>query len=187
MRNCLWLGIFAVTFLSTSASASVFGLDLMGRSGAGMRFDNENPSASGSGTGGEVGAGISYDDVLNQLTINVGWGSGQGFTNLTGNVTVAHIHAAPDALFTSNGGVIVNLDGATPGFNNSGTNGGWSNTQVTLSASQETQLFNGQLYLNAHTSANGGGEIRGNMIVPEPATGALLLIAGLLVRRTRRG
>jgi hypothetical protein len=182
-----FLAAVAVIVVTTSfARAVVNDVSLLGRSGAGMRFDNENPTASGSGTGGEIGSGIIYDDISNLLTINVGWGSGKGFTDLTGNVIAAHIHQASSPAFTDSGPVIINLDGATPGFNNSGTNGGWTNTQVTLSAAQETQLFAGTLYLNAHTNANSGGEIRGNMIVPEPASATLLLAPALLLLRRKR-
>ena len=189
MNKLITSSIAALAF-AASAQAAIIDFDLLGRSGPGMRFDNENVnSASGSGTGGEVGLGITYDDISNLLILNVGWGAGKGFTDLTGTVTAAHIHAAANNLFTTNGGVIVGLDGATPGFSSSPTNGGWTNTQVTLTAPQETQLLNGQLYLNAHTAANGGGEIRGNLVpapVPEPATVGLLAIGALAVSRRRR-
>lgn len=145
-----------------------------------MRFDNENPSATGTGTGGENGAGIFFDNVSKQLTINVGWGSGKGFTDLTGTVTAAHIHDAGTSSFTVNGGVIISLDGATPGFSSSATNGGWTNTIVSLSAAQETSLTSGFLYLNAHTALNGGGEIRGNLVaVPEPSSMVLFGLTGM--------
>ena len=88
----------------------------------------------------------------------------------------------------SNGGVSISLDGATPGFSSSATNGGWTNTTVTLNAAQETSLLSGFLYLNAHTAANGGGEIRGNLVVvPEPsrATFAWLGLSLLAFRRER--
>ncbi len=177
----LMVGLLAIGSLPTSVSASIIQFDLLGRSGAGMRFDNENvASASGSGTGGEIGAGISFDDVSKVITINVGWGSGKGFTDLTGTVTAGHIHQAANSLFTTNGGVIVGLDGATPGFNSSATNGGWTNTTATLNAVQEAALNSGFLYLNAHTAANGGGEIRGNLIaVPEPSSMVLFGLAGM--------
>jgi hypothetical protein len=165
----LLTSIVSIAF-ALQASAAIIPFDLQGRSGLGMRFDNENPTASGSGTGGEILSGITFDNVSKILTLNVGWGSGKGFTDLTGTVTAAHIHQAANALFTTNGGVIVNLDGATPGFSNSASNGGWTNTTVTLSAAQETALLSGFLYLNAHTAANPGGEIRGNLVaVPEPS------------------
>jgi hypothetical protein len=170
-------------------NAALIPFDLMGRSGSGMRFNNENPSASGTGTGGENGAGITFDNTSKILTINVGWGSGKGFTDLTGTVTAAHIHQAPDALFTSSGGVIINLDGGTTGFNSSGTSGGWTNTQTAaLTAPQESALMSGFLYLNAHTAANSGGEIRGNLVaVPEPSVAGLLVmgVSSLLLRRRR--
>ena len=72
--------------------------------------------------------GIFFDNVTKILTINVGWGSGAGagFMNLTGTVTAAHIHGP--ASQTAAAGVLFSLGGATPGFNSSGTNGGWTNT-----------------------------------------------------------
>ena len=178
----------AILLTAPFASATVLDISLQGKAGSGMLAGNENHAISGTpGSGGEVGLGVLYDDAINKLTINVGWGSGQGFTDLTGNVIAAHIHQSPTPAFTDSGGVIISLDGATPGFNNSGTNGGWTNTQVTLTDPQEAQLFLGTLYLNAHTSVNGQGEIRGNMIVPEPAGATLLLFGGasLLLRRKR--
>jgi len=170
------------------AQASILQFDIMGRSGPGLRFDNENPnSAVSTATGGEVGTGILYDNVTRILTVNVGWGSGNGFTDLSGPVTVAHIHAAANALFTSNGGVIFNMDGLTPGFNGSATSGGWTNTTQTLSLAQETQLLNGFLYFNVHTNRNPGGEIRGNLVlIPAPGAAALLGLGGLVATRRRR-
>lgn len=181
--------LVAAFAVASSAHAAAIAFDLQGRSGIGMRFNNENPtSATGSGTGGEVLSGIFYDTVSKILTLNVGWGSGKGFADLTGAVTAAHIHAAADSAFTSSGGVIVSLDGATAGFNSSGTNGGWTNTTVTLTGAQETQLLAGQLYLNAHTAANGNGEIRGNLVqaVPEPASVGLIGLGTLLLASRRK-
>ncbi len=181
----------AALALATSASAAIVDFDLIGKSGIpGMRFDNENPASVSTATGGEVFGGITFDDSNNLLVLNVGWGSGKGFSDLTGTVVAAHIHAAGGPNFlTTNGGVIISLDGATPGFSSSATNGGWTNTQVTLSAAQKTQLFNGQLYLNAHTAANGGGELRGNLVqaVPEPSVFGLLTLGatGAMLRRRR--
>ena len=184
------LFIIALSLAATfQVKAALIPFDLLGRSGSGMRFNNENPSASGSGTGGEIGTGILYDNISKILTINVGWGSGKGFTDLTGTVSAGHIHQAPDALFTSSGGVIISLDGATPGFSNSNTNGGWTNTTATLTGAQETALLSGFLYLNAHTTANGGGEIRGNLIqVPEPSVCVLAVLGagvGCMIRRRK--
>lgn len=177
-----FLAALASVALALPASAALIPFDLSGRSGVGMRPDNENPTASGSGLGVEFGSGIAFDDVSKILTINVVW------NGLTGVVTAAHIHQSAD--FTTNGGVIFSLDGATPGYSNSANGGGWTGTTVTLNTTQETQLLASQLYLNAHTATNPGGEIRANLVpVPEPASVVLAAMGmiGLAARgRIRR-
>lgn len=185
----LFLGLLAL--IPAQAHSAIVLFDIQGKAGFGMLSGNENTAITGTpGSGGEVGAGISFNDVTNILTLNVGWGSGAGFTNLTGNVTIAHIHgptaSAGVGSFTENASVKYNLDGATAGFNNSATNGGWTNTQVLIAAGDVAGLLAGRFYLNAHTALNGPGEIRGNLVaVPEPSSFALIGVgvAGYWIRR----
>lgn len=176
---------------SLPASSAVILLNLQGKAGTGLLSGNENGTILGSpGSGGEFGGGITYDDVSNELTINVAWGSGNGFTNLSGDASMGHIHgptpSSGAAAFLDNVGVLFNLDD-TGAWNNNAINGGITNRVITLTAAQETQLYAGRYYINIHTGTNGGGEIRGN-IVPEPAS-TLLALGGLglcLRRRSRR-
>jgi hypothetical protein len=179
------IGIFLAGVSAASlASAAIIPFDLQGKAGFGLLAGNENHVVSGAfGSGGETGAGIFFDDVSNVLTLNFGWGTANGFTNLTGNATVGHIHGPTAsggvASFTQNAGIAIGLD-TLSGWSNLASSGGFSGN-LNLTLTQASQLLAGQLYINIHTSANGPGEIRGNLVaVPEPSAWAAILGAIVL-------
>jgi len=150
-----------------SAQAHIISFDLLGKAGAGLLSGNQNGTINGTpGSGGEVGSGIVFNDQTGVLTINVAWGSGNGFTNLSANAFAGHIHgptaSSGTAAFNEDAPVMINLDD-TAGWNPSATNGGITRS-VTLDATQISHLFAGRLYINVHTPMNGGGEIRGNLV-----------------------
>jgi CHRD domain/Divergent InlB B-repeat domain len=145
------------------ANAALVQLNLLGTAGAGLLPGNE-PVAPSGGTGGEIGAGIFFDDVANVLTLNVGWGSSQGFVNLSSTANNSHIHGPTAANngnnFTQTAGVLFNLTRSSSAV----TGGTFSPNTVTLTAAQATDLLNGKYYINVHTANNGGGEMRGFLI-----------------------
>lgn len=89
--------------LAQPANAAIVIFQLQGNAGFGLLGGNENPPVTGGGSGGIVGDGIFFDDVTNELTINVAWGSGNGFTDLTGDATAMHIHDAGSPDFSESG------------------------------------------------------------------------------------
>ena len=179
MKNSLPL-IFATMLIgciaSNSAQAGLVFFDLKGTAGNGLLPGNEPsvPVAS-TASGGEIGAGIFLDDTTNLLTVNVGWGSSQGFTDLTSVANNSHIHG-PTANnngngFTQTAGVLFNLTRSSSAI----TGGTFTNAPILLTGAQITDLLNGKFYINLHTTSNGGGEIRGFIVaVPEPSSFALL-------------
>lgn len=182
-----FLPLIAITCMALNANnavAQTIQFDLTGVGGSGLIGANERPApVVGGGSGGETGAGIFFDDVSKVLTINIGWGSGNGFTDLTGDVTGLHLHGPADQ--NNSAGVLIGLSG----FDASATGGGYTGTEI-LNATNESRLLNGDLYLNVHTTTNTGGEIRGNLVavaVPEPGGLAVLCVAvsGMLLRRRR--
>ena len=116
----------ALMALVAQVQASIILFDLQGRAGTGLLGGNEFPTAVvGGGSGGELPGGIFYDDVTDMLTINVGWGSANGFSNLTGNTTAGHLHGP--ASMNQAAGVKYALN-SLPGWNSSATAGGFSGT-----------------------------------------------------------
>jgi hypothetical protein len=175
--------------------ANIVQFDLYGNAGAGLLPGNSNPASSAStGSGGEIGGGIFLDDVTGLLSVNVGWGSGNGFTDLTGDATAAHIHgptAAGAAGLSQNVAVLFpfnNLGGNA--LNLSGTAGSFIGT-FSLTAGQILDIEAGKYYVNVHTTRYPGGEIRGQIeMVPEPGSMVMgtLAAGGLawLIRRRSR-
>jgi len=177
--------IVGILSLVSSADAQIVLFDIEGKAGSGLLPGNENPSVTESSSGGELGSGVRFDVGLSRLFINVGWGSANGFTDLTGDASAMHIHGAAD--FISNAGVKFGFNGLS-GFDASASSGGFDGFVDVTDSGDIADLMAGRFYVNVHTGANGGGELRGNLVaVPEPTSFALLAVSGLaLVARRRR-
>jgi hypothetical protein len=132
----------------------------------------EVPPNSGLATGSAFG---TLDDISGLLSWNI------VFDGLSGPATAMHFHgpAAPGI----NASVVVNV-GAISGLNSP------SIGSATIVGTQMSQFLANSWYLNIHTVAFPGGEIRGQVItgtaVPEPATLGLVGLALLVVAATRR-
>jgi hypothetical protein len=116
-------------------------------------------------------ATITYDDVTNLLSWTI------YYQDLTGTSTDAHFHgpAGPGV----SAGVLVPIPH---------TDGLTSDTLIgsaVLSALNETRLLTGLMYINIHSTFRPGGEIRGQVLLPEPTT-LVLMGAGLAAIARRR-
>ncbi len=88
----------------------------------------------------------------NHLTFNI------TYSGLSGAATLAHIHGPAPASTTA--GVLIDLQPFNGGaFGASGSLAG----EVILTATQKQHLLSGNTYVNIHTSANGDGEVRGQI------------------------
>lgn len=78
------------------------------------------------------------------------------------SATAAHIHEGAVGV---NGGVLFTLSGGPTT---------WSGTTAALSAAQVTTLRGGGMYVNVHTAANPGGEVRGQILIKPVSFAATL-------------
>ena len=133
-------------------------------------------------------ATIVYNDVTNTFDITV-LVSGIEPGDLAPNPAQFHLHGPAPA--GGNAGVLVDL-GSMGAFSAFPVPGGLLSFQlsdVPFPAANEADLLNGLTYLNLHTTDFPSGEVRGQMLIPEPTT-ALLLGIGLtgigVAGRTRK-
>jgi len=146
----------------------------------------EVPANSSPGTGS---AHVTFDNVAHMLHVQV------TFSGLSSTTTASHIHCCGPQ---STNLLVATTTPTFPGFPLAVTSGTYDQTfDTTLAstynpafvtahggttASAEADLFAGMVaglsYLNIHTMALPGGEIRGPLVTPEPGT-LLLLGAGL--------
>lgn len=133
--------ILLAVLIPANAVATVYTLDLA------LTGQNEVPVNPSPATGTLTG---TYDDATNLLSFNI------MFNGLVAPVTAAHFHGPADP--GTNGPVQIPLVGFPVGV----PFGSYSNT-VPLTLEQEADLLCGLWYVNIHTAAFPGGEIRSQL------------------------
>ncbi|WP_371423200.1 CHRD domain-containing protein [Tardiphaga sp.] len=103
---------------------------------------SEVPATTSAGKGT---ADIDFDPATKKLTWKL------TYSGLTGPATMAHFHGPAEP--GKNAGVAVPITPATSG----------SEGSATLTDAQAADLLAGKYYINVHTEANKGGEIRGQV------------------------
>lgn len=129
------LALGAAVAFAAPASAEKLKATLDGKS--------EVPATTSSGSGT---AELDYDAASKKLSWTV------NYSGLSGPATAAHFHGPAEA--GKNAGVAV----AIPNAASSPVKG-----EATLTDAQAADLLGGKYYINIHTAANPGGEIRGQV------------------------
>jgi hypothetical protein len=130
-------GLFVAALLSLAATANAATIHMR------AWIDGAQVPLPVGGTG--VGT-VTFDNVTKLLTWSI------TFQGLSGDCTLAHFHG-PAAAGVNNSPVVTIPCSASP-----------LTGSATLDPTQEAWLLSGQLYINIHTAAHGGGEIRGQVL-----------------------
>lgn len=109
---------------------------------ADLKGSNEVPPNDGKGTGAVT---LTFDTGSKRLS----WKG--TLTGLTAAPTAAHLHGPAEA--GKNAGVQIPIPNPGPQFEGS----------AILSETQAADLLGGRLYVNVHTAAHPGGEVRGQV------------------------
>ena len=136
-RRVLLAAFVSATFVSAASAATV-------HYAAGLSSAREIPKTDSKGKGKFDGTFDTTTKVLNYTLT---------FEGLTGPATAAHIHGP--ATRTQSAGVVAPLGDKNPTSPITGS--------VTLTDDQAKALASSKLYVNVHTAANPGGEIRGQI------------------------
>jgi hypothetical protein len=128
--------------LALGASIALAGPASADKMKATLDSASEVPANTSAGKGT---ADIDFDPATKKLTWKL------TYSGLTGPATMAHFHGPAEP--GKNAGVAVPITPATSG----------SEGSATLTDAQAADLLAGKYYVNIHTEANKGGEIRGQV------------------------
>lgn len=142
-RICLTAFAVAASFLISSCTKQDAVFNQVGYQAV-LLPSNEVPARASDGYGDATGF---YNTVTKVITLRI------NYYNLKAALTAWHIHKAPPGV---NGPVIHNFGAAAPSD--------FMFISAPLTADQENDLFTGNYYVNLHTTAFPGGEIRGQLL-----------------------
>ena len=146
-RNCKLIpctfSLFGFVFMAGVARADILNFNAA----------IDGPQADGCAGTGSAGTGtgtFTLDTETGLVNYNI------TFSGLSGTETVSHVHGPAAA-----------CAGANPAYNL--PPGDPKIGSTTLNASEQADMINGLHYVNIHSSINGGGEIRGQVLQEVPA------------------
>lgn len=147
MKNLLLLSLLAISVIAFSCKKDEVAMtpDKIYQVSTSLSGANELPMVTSSATGTTTG---TYNQTTKMLTVS---------TTLNGiTPTAGHIHTqAVPTNATKSGGVTFPFTSLMSPIS----------FTTMLTTAQETDLLNGIMYVNFHTPANPGGEMRGNLMV----------------------
>ena len=127
--------VLSMAFTAGALAATMYTADLKG--------SQEVPANDSKGTGN---AELTYDAAAKKLSWKV------TYSGLSGTATAAHIHGPADA--GKDAPVAIKFDNPASPIEGS----------ATLTDEQAKELQGGKWYVNVHTAAHKGGEIRGQVM-----------------------